>query len=292
MTEGLIIKGVGGFYYVDTGDRVYQCRARGLFKKQGLTPMVGDRVTIDVTEDEEVEGYVTGIAPRINSFIRPPIANVDVLFVVAAMRHPVPNLRLIDRFLVMAQMAETEAVLCFNKADLAGQDEQDALKRIYGNSYPLFFVSAKTGEGLESFKEYAAGKQVALAGPSGVGKSTILNHLSSGAAAQTGEVSRKTRRGRHTTRHVEIFPLDFGGRVFDTPGFTSFDILEAEEADLAGYYPEMRPFLGQCRFDNCRHIKEPDCRVRQAVEEGLISPERYTSYVTQIEEMRARVPYL
>ena len=292
MTKGLIVKGVGGFYYVDTGNRVYQCRARGLFKKQGLTPMVGDRVTIDVTEDEEVEGYVTSIAPRVNAFIRPPIANVDLLFVVAAMHHPAPNLRLIDRFLVMAQMAETEAVLCFNKADLADQSEQDNLTRIYGSSYPLFFVSAKTGEGLEVFKEYAAGKQVALAGPSGVGKSTILNHLSSGAAAQTGEVSRKTRRGRHTTRHVEIFPMDFGGRVFDTPGFTSFDILEAEEADLAGYYPEMRPFLGQCRFDNCRHIKEPDCRVRLAVEEGLISPERYTSYVTQIEEMRARTPYL
>lgn len=292
MTEGLIIKGVGGFYYVETAERTYQCRARGLFKKQGLTPMVGDRVTIEVTEDEEVEGYVTAIHPRTNQFIRPPIANVDLLFVVAAMRHPAPNLRLIDRFLVMAQMADTEAVLCFNKSDLSDNETQADLMRIYGNSYKVFFLSAKDGDGLESLQDYAAGKQVALAGPSGVGKSTILNHLCKAASAETGEVSRKTRRGRHTTRHVEIFPMDRGGKVFDTPGFTSFDILEAEEADLAGYYPEMRPFLGQCRFDNCRHIKEPDCRVRQAVEEGLISPERYESYTTQIEEMRARIPYL
>lgn len=292
MTEGLIIKGVGGFYYVETAERTYQCRARGLFKKQGLTPMVGDRVTIEVTEDEEVEGYVTAIHPRTNQFIRPPIANVDLLFVVAAMRHPAPNLRLIDRFLVMAQMADTEAVLCFNKSDLSDNETQADLMRIYGNSYKVFFLSAKDGDGLESLQDYAAGKQVALAGPSGVGKSTILNHLCKAASAETGEVSRKTRRGRHTTRHVEIFPMDRGGKVFDTPGFTSFDILEAEEADLAGYYPEMRPFLGQCRFDNCRHIKEPDCRVRQAVEEGLISLERYESYTTQIEEMRARIPYL
>ena len=170
MTEGLIIKGVGGFYYVETAERTYQCRARGLFKKQGLTPMVGDHVTIEVTEDEEVEGYVTEIHPRANAFIRPPIANVDLLFVVAAMRHPAPNLRLIDRFLVMAQMADTEAVLCFNKSDLADSDAQAELLRIYGSSYRVFFMSARQGDGLEALQDYAAGKQVALAGPSGVGK--------------------------------------------------------------------------------------------------------------------------
>ena len=292
MLEGLIVRGVGGFYYVETENGTYQCRARGLFKKQGITPMVGDRVSVELTEEEEVEGYVTEIHPRRNAFIRPPIANVDLLLVVAAFRHPAPNLRLIDRFLVMAQMAGTEAILCFNKADLAKQEDQETLRRIYGSSYDVLFLSAKTGEGIDDLTARVSGKQVALAGPSGVGKSTILNHLCQDAAAKTGEVSRKTRRGRHTTRHVEIFPMDCGGQVFDTPGFTSFDILEAEEADLAYYYPEMRPFLGQCRFDDCRHIKEPDCKVREAVENGLISQERYASYVSQIEEMRARVPYL
>lgn len=292
MAEGLIVKGVGGFYYVETEDGLYQCRARGLFKKQGITPMVGDLVTVDLTEDEEVEGYVTAIHPRRNAFIRPPIANVDLLLVVAAVRHPAPNYRLIDRFLVMAEMAGTETIVCFNKADLAKKDELAQIEQIYGSCYEVQFPSALTGEGIDVLKKRIAGANVALAGPSGVGKSTILNHLYAQAEAQTGEVSKKTRRGRHTTRHVEIFPMDLGGRIFDTPGFTSFDILEASEEDLAGYYPEMRQYLGQCRFDNCRHIKEPDCRVREAVEEGLISRERYESYVSQIEEIRTRVPYL
>lgn len=292
MAEGLIVRGVGGFYYVETEDGIYQCRARGLFKKQGITPMVGDAVTIELTDEEEVEGYVTGIHPRRNAFIRPPIANVDLFVVTAAFRHPSPNIRLIDRFLVMAQMSGTEAVLCFNKMDLAKDEEIRDMKRIYAGSYELLTVSAGTGAGIEQLAERLKGQNVALAGPSGVGKSTILNALCTHAAAATGEVSRKTRRGRHTTRHVEIFPMDRGGRIFDTPGFTSFDILEASEEDLAGYYPEMRPYLGSCRFDNCRHIKEPDCKVREAVENGLISRERYESYVTQIEEMRTRRPYL
>ena len=210
MLEGLIIRGVGGFYYVETESGVYQCRARGLFKKQGITPMVGDHVAIDLTEEEEVEGYVTEIHPRRNSFIRPPIANVDLLLVTAAFRHPAPNLRLIDRFLVMAQMAGTEAVICFNKSDLADAAQIEEMQRIYGSSYEVRFLSAKTGDGIDALAERVAGLQVALAGPSGVGKSTVLNHLCRDASAKTGEVSRKTRRGRHTTRHVEIFPMDLG----------------------------------------------------------------------------------
>lgn len=291
MMEGCIVKGVGGFYYVETAEGIYQCRARGLFKRQGITPTVGDHVYIERTDEEEVEGFVTEILPRKNLFIRPPIANVDRLIVVAALADPPPNTRLIDRFLVMAEMAATPVLLCFNKTDLGDAELGAKLLRIYEPLYETCFVSGTTGEGVAALKEKVAGERVALAGPSGVGKSTLLNHLRIGAGAATGAVSERTGRGRHTTRHVEVFPMDRGGHVFDTPGFTSFDILEATEEELAACYPEMRPHLGQCRFDDCRHLKEPDCRVREAVLAGEISQERYDSYVSQMEELRAATPY-
>ena len=288
--KGKIVKGIGGFYYVDTGNRVYQCRARGLFKKQGITPMVGDLVDMEETTEKEVEGYVTAILPRKNCFIRPPIANVDLLVVMAAVKSPAPHYRLIDRFLVMAEMSKVEIICCISKIDLAPQMAEDMMA-IYGSLYPTYPISCKQGEGIEDMAKVMAGKNVALAGPSGVGKSTLLNHLRQEATAVTGEISKKTGRGRHTTRHVEIFSMEGGGSIFDTPGFTSFDILEAAEEDLAHYYPEMRPYLGLCRFDNCRHIKEPACRVRQAVIEGEIAASRYDSYITQMEEMKGRTTY-
>ena len=211
--------------------------------------------------------------------------------IVMAAAHPKPNLAVMDKFLVMAEKNHTDIVLCVNKTDLAKGKTLDELKAIYGEVYPMVFVSADKGEGLDELKAMLKGKHVALAGPSGVGKSTILNCLIPGAEAETGSISHKSKRGKHTTRHSELFDLGDGIMLFDTPGFTSFDILEADEDELQHLYPEIAPFAGKCRYDNCRHIKEPECAVRDAVEAGEISQQRYDSYKTQLEEIQQKNRY-
>lgn len=289
--KGTIVKGIAGFYYVKSQNQIFQCKARGVFKNQGISPAVGDLVEFETGEGQEDDGLITDIEPRKNQFIRPPIANVDCFAVVMAAAHPKPNLAVADKFLVMAEKSGTDVVFCINKVDLAKASAVEKLREIYGSVYPVVCLSGTTGQGLEELKQRIKGKQTALAGPSGVGKSTILNALIPEAAAETGDISRKTKRGRHTTRHSELFDLGDGTMIFDTPGFTSFDILEADEEELQHLYPEFLPHLGSCRYDNCRHIKEPDCAVRQAVEEGTISRQRYESYVTQLSEIRSRKPY-
>lgn len=289
--KGTIVKGIAGFYYVKSQNQIFQCKARGVFKNQGISPAVGDLVEFETGEGQEDDGLITDIEPRKNQFIRPPIANVDCFAVVMAAAHPKPNLAVADKFLVMAEKSGTDVVFCINKVDLAKASAVEKLREIYGSVYPVVCLSGTTGQGLEELKQRIKGKQTALAGPSGVGKSTILNALIPEAAAETGDISRKTKRGRHTTRHSELFDLGDGTMIFDTPGFTSFDILEADEEELQHLYPEFLPHLGSCRYDNCRHIKEPDCAVRQAVEEGKISRQRYESYVTQLSEIRSRKPY-
>lgn len=287
--RGLIIKGIGGFYYVKTPEAVYQAKGRGIFKKEGITLAVGDTVDIEVLPDGDA--VINEIMPRKNQFIRPPIANVDCFVVVFAVKKPKPNFNIIDKFLIMAEKCEMEAVICVNKCDLAKEKELAEIREIYQGVYPVVFVSAETRQGMEQLKPYLKGKRVAFAGPSGVGKSTITNLLIPHANMETGNISQKTFRGKHTTRHVEIFKTEDGGLVFDTPGFTSFDILEAGEEDLAEYYPEFGAYRGGCRFDNCRHIKEPDCAVRNALEAGKISPTRYQSYLANMEEIRSRKKY-
>lgn len=284
--EGIVVKGIAGFYYVKAEDNVYQCKARGIFKKDGIKVAVGDIVEIQLNEGSDA--LITEIKERRNSFIRPPIVNVDCFAVVFAATNPEPNFAIIDRFLVMAEKSNTDIIICVNKIDLAEKEIIDKLKSIYQGIYPMVFLSGKTGEGIEELKEMLSGKKCALAGPSGVGKSTILNDLEPMVSVETGEISEKTKRGKHTTRHVEIFDTAFGAMIFDTPGFTSFEVLDADEEELAHLYPEMQDYLGQCRYDNCRHIKEPECSVREGVEEGKISKSRYHSYVEQIKEIREK----
>lgn len=292
--KGTIVKGIAGFYYVlpESGrEEPIQCKARGLFRKDGMKPQVGDHVLFSQEKDQD--GFITEILDRDNVFIRPPIANVDCFCIVIAAAKPAPNVQVLDQFLLMTEKEQVEAVIVFNKIDSAQPEKLRELGEIYESLYPVFFVSAKTGEGVESLKKHLRGKQSALAGPSGVGKSTLLNVILGQEHMETGQISRKTGRGKNTTRHAELFslPQEGGGMIFDTPGFTSFEILDAEEEQLHFLFPEMAPYVGQCRYDDCRHRKEPDCAVRRALEAGKIHPSRYQSYLYFLETIQQKKKY-
>lgn len=283
--KGIIVKGIAGFYYVRCGDETIECKARGIFKNRGITPAVGDEADISLTEPGK--GVIEEILPRKNVFVRPPIANIDTFIVVMAASHPKPNFPVIDRFLVMADAKDADIVICVNKTDIAKPEDIDRIREIYDGIYPVVMASAQTGDGIAHLKSELSGRKAAFAGPSGVGKSSLLNAMLPQANAQMGEISPKTKRGRHTTRHVEIFDVgDF--MIYDTPGFTSFDITEADEDTLYLHYPEMAVYKGMCHYDDCRHLKEPGCMVKKALEEGRIHPMRYESYKTQIEELRSK----
>lgn len=284
--KGLIVKGIGGFYYVKTEEGVIQTRGRGIFKKNGTTLMVGDNVDIEILADGD--GVINTIEKRKNVFERPPIANVDTFVIVFSVTKPKPNFDVIDKFLIMAENNNVEAILCMNKCDLGSVSVQSEIISRYEKSYPVIAVSGKTGKGMDRLLRSIEGKRSALAGPSGVGKSTITNMIIPEAAMETGNISQKTSRGKHTTRHVEIFQLPYGGMIYDTPGFTSFDITGVSCEDLDSLYPEIEALRGNCRFDDCRHLKEPDCAVRKAVEDGSLERARYESYVRNFEELKEK----
>ncbi|MCL1809308.1 MAG: ribosome small subunit-dependent GTPase A [Clostridiales bacterium] len=273
---GLVVKGIAGFYYVKAEGRVFQCKARGVFKKDGVSPMVGDTVSIEALDDGSA--VINSISQRKNEFARPPVSNVDCFVVVVAASKPEPNFLTIDRFLAMAEKNGAAAVICVNKADLANDAKVRAIKEAYEGVYPVICASALTGSGIEGLKPFLENKKCAFAGPSGVGKSTLLNALQPGANAETGELSRKTLRGRHTTRHVEIFEAGNGALVFDTPGFTSFDIDGVPAGELMHLFPEIAELYGQCRYKNCTHVKESGCAVADAVTAGGVRESRYRSY--------------
>ena len=281
---GVIIKGIGGFYYVLVDDHIYECKARGIFRKNHIIPMVGDRVLIEISIDGQAT--VDTILPRTNSFKRPPVANVETMVLVAAVMDPKPNMFLLDRFTVAAAESGTDVILCVNKMDLAKDNILEEFSNIYSSVYPLFFVSGKTGEGMEELKNALRGTQAALAGPSGVGKSTLLNALLGSQRNITGVISEKTSRGKHTTRHTELFAGE-GLALFDTPGFTSFELTDVNEENLQSDFPEIIPFIGKCRFDDCRHLLEPECAVIGAVADGHIHKSRYYSYVEMLKSIRA-----
>lgn len=252
-------------------------------------PMVGDEVLVQ--KNPMGDGTIYEFLPRKNQLVRPPIANIDAVAVVISVADPDPNTLTIDRFLVMAEKNRVEIILCINKIDLNTKKQVENLENIYSPLYPLVEVCGLTGRGLPRLKEMLRGKKVAFAGPSGVGKSTLINRLNPMIMAEMGEVSVKTGRGKHTTRHVEIFKTDFDAMIYDTPGFTSFNVLEAEPDELQLLYPEMLPFRGLCKYDNCRHLTEPGCMVRDAVDQNIIHTSRYTSYVEQFKEVFDKKKY-
>lgn len=285
MQEGRILKALSGFYYVDTGTELLTCRARGKFRKDGISPLVGDRV--EVRELGNGEGFLEKISPRRNAFTRPAVANIDQLVVIASGAIPKTDPFLIDRVAAIAALKECDVIVLLNKCDL---DQADTLYEIYhAAGFPTLRVSAETGEGLEELKGMLAGKLSAFTGNSGVGKSSILNALDQRFQIQVGEVSDALGRGRHTTRHVELFRLDFGAEIMDTPGFSSF---ESEELNLElkhhlpETFPEFLPYLGECRFVGCSHTKEKGCAVLDALKKGEIQKSRHASYLRLYEELK------
>ncbi len=288
--EGKIIKGIAGFYYVncetESGMVLYECKAKGGFRKDKVKPLVGDNVLLQVTSEEKQLGNIQHIVPRQNMLIRPEVANVDQAVVVFAMADPQPNLNLLDRFLVMMEMQGIETVICFNKQDIVSDEEERELVEIYEKCVNrVLSVSSKENIGMDKLNEVLAGKTTVLAGPSGVGKSSILNQIYPEAASKTGQISEKIGRGKHTTRHSELFCIGEKTYLFDTPGFSSLKVPEMEKEELRNYFTEFIPYEGECRFMGCTHTHEPNCRVKEALSQGKISSVRYDNYVQMYEEL-------
>ena len=291
--QGKIMKGVAGFYYVYAQDgEVYECKAKGIFRKDNQKPLVGDNVEIRVLDEEEKEGSIISILPRRNSLIRPAVANVDQAFVIFAAEDPKPNRMLLDRFLIMMEREEVPVVICFNKKDLADQEELKLLYETYtGCGYRVILSSASTKEGLEEIRQALAGRTTVVAGPSGVGKSSLTNLMQTDVRMETGEISKKLKRGRHTTRHSQVIAVAENTYLVDTPGFTSLYLTEMEEQELKGYFPEFRKYEGECRFLGCRHVHEPGCAVKAALEKKEISGLRYEDYLSLYEELKEKRRY-
>lgn len=292
MNQGKIIKGIAGFYYVHVDSLgVYECKAKGIFRKQDIKPLVGDNVIIEVLDEDNRIGNITEILPRTSELIRPAAANVDQALVIFAITNPEPNFNLLDRFLVMMDYQNLPTVILFNKEDLADDSEKERVKNIYRDcGCTLLFASAAKEQGLYEVREILMGKTTILAGPSGVGKSSLTNYLMQESTMETGDVSR-IGRGRHTTRHSEIFCMEKDSYICDSPGFTSLMLPDIEAGELRYYYPEFAWYEGKCRFNGCVHVNEPDCAVKSAVEEGIICRERYDSYLCLYDELKRKVRF-
>ena len=286
--QGKIVKGISGFYYVHVvGAGIYECKAKGAFRNQKIKPLVGDNVEIAIVDEEKKKGNVEKILLRQNELIRPAVSNIDMALVIFAAAKPDPNFNLLDRFLCMMEYQNVPVTICFNKCDLVSEEQKRELEDIYKPAgYDIIFTSAKQGINLEGLKDLLKDKTTTVAGPSGVGKSSLINQLQDSVYMETGNISEKIERGKHTTRHSEIIPLGNGAYIMDTPGFSSMDLPGFEKEDLWTCYPEFLPYEPFCKFQGCSHISEPNCGVKEALAEGRICPTRYENYKLLYEEMK------
>lgn len=296
--KGKIIKGIAGFYYVNTEKSgIYECKAKGIFRNRKIKPLVGDNVEIDIISETEKEGTVIQVSERKNELIRPAVANIDQALLIFAAAKPKPDFYLLDRYLVQMKYQQIPVVICFNKSDLIGEKEQEEMALIYRDSgFPVLFTSTFEKTGMEELLSLLKGKTSVASGPSGVGKSSIVNFLQNEIQMETGEISKKIERGKNTTRHSQLIAIGGDAYLMDTPGFGSFDLSGLFAADLWKYYEEFLPYESLCRFQGCSHIHEPDCGIKQALLEGNIHSKRYESYVSiyhdlqQQEKMEWRKP--
>lgn len=291
--QGKIVKGIAGFYYVRVvGFGIYECKAKGIFRKEGRKPLVGDNVEIEALDEVKKTGNLIKILPRENELIRPAVANVDQALVVFAVTKPEPHFNLLDRFLVMMEREDIPAALCFNKKDIAENPRIEELEQIYEYcGYRIVFASARKEENIEEVRALLQGKTTVVAGPSGVGKSSLINLLQSGIQMETGKISEKIGRGRHTTRHSELIAIDENTYIMDTPGFSSLYANDFEKEELKYYFPEFAPYEGKCRYAGCDHVHEPSCAVKQAAKDKKIHPVRYNNYLEMYEELKEKRRY-
>lgn len=305
--RGKIVKGIAGFYYVHVADGscandryqdvnaggcIYECKAKGVFRKDHRKPLVGDDVEMDVLDEENKKGNIRELLARHSELIRPAVANVDQALVIFSIVKPQPNFNLLDRFLIMMQQQDIPCIICFNKLDIDEEGIGAKYEEIYRNcGYRTLSVSAAGKQGIDELKALLRGKTTTVAGPSGVGKSSLVNCLQSGTIMETGSISEKIERGKHTTRHSELIAIEDNTYILDTPGFSSLGLFELEKEELAAYYPEFNEYEKYCKFGGCSHITEPVCGVRDAVEEGAISKMRYENYCLLYEELKSRKKY-
>ena len=286
MQKGVITKGIGGFYYVDTGEELYMCRARGKFRIKNITPLIGDHVEFE-GDPLSLQGYIIDISERKNQLIRPTVANIDQIVIVFAAKKPDINLTLMQKFLVYSEYKKLNAVVCINKIDLDEEkDYTEVTEMLESIPYQVMITSAKTDIGIDRLEEILKDRISVFAGPSGTGKSSLLNCIQPGLKLKTGDISKKVERGTHTTRHAELIKLKKGGMVADTPGFTSFDIGELELSKLEDCFPEFKKHK-QCYFQNCMHDKEPLCGIRDAAAEGEINKTRYDFYISLLRDLKS-----
>ena len=290
--QGKIIRGIGGFYYINAGNSIYECKAKGSFRKDGIRPLVGDDCIIDILDEKNRLANITSILPRHSEIIRPAVANVDQAMIIFAISRPEPNFNLLDRFIIQISQKDLPCIIVINKMDLADDDQRREIEEAYvACGCRVVFTSVSNREGVEEIRKLIKGKTTTVAGPSGVGKSSMINLLQSAVKMQTGVLSDKIDRGKHTTRHSELIPIDEDTYILDTPGFSSLNLFDVSTDTLKDYYYEFEDYAAECRFLDCKHISEPDCGVKKAVESGEVSRLRYENYLILYRECKEKRKY-